>query len=119
MEGVFYYYYFSLKKTLSRWVTRGLSAKFSVQIINLYFYNLKIGHMKLYETKIYIKIIELEEIYNFVLNNLFIQDRLGVQILVTKSKYFFRKFQIYISNDIWWRQALYNFIIYDFSHLKN
>lgn len=56
--------------------------------------------MKLYETKIYIKIIELEEIYNFVLNNLFIQDRLGVQILVTKSKYFFRKFQIYISNDI-------------------
>ena len=41
-------------------------------LLTLWFYNLKIYHIKSNEIKLYIKIIELEEIYNFKVNNLLV-----------------------------------------------
>ena len=39
--------------------------------------------MNLYGNKLYIKIVDLDEIYNFLVQNYFIQSHLGAQIIVT------------------------------------
>lgn len=50
-EGIF-----SKKKSPSRRAASGLNVKITAYVVNLYFYNLKIGHMKSDEIKIYVKI---------------------------------------------------------------
>ena len=42
--------------------------------------------MNLYGDKLYIKIIELNKIYNFVVQNYFIRSHLGTQIIVTSFR---------------------------------